>query len=95
MGWSPSIAMPWGLAPTGNRETSPVRVSIRTISDVDDTATHTAPEAIARPLGSSPTGMTARTLLVMGSIRETVPSRVFATQIASAVATTVAGPLPT
>src|SRR5438093_5512236 len=68
---------------------------MRTTSDVEDTATHTASAAIARPLGSSPTGMTARTLPVEGSSRATVPSRVLATHTASAEATTAAGPLPT
>ena len=46
------------------------------------------------PFGPSPTGIVARTPFVAGSIRVTVPSRLFATQTAPAPTATASAPLP-
>src|SRR5262249_56671764 len=52
-------------------------------------------DATATPLGPSPTVITARTAFELGSIRETVPSRLLATQIPSRLVAIASAPLPT
>ena len=57
--------------------------------------TQTPRESAATAVGPSPVGMTATTEFVVGSIRETVPSRLFATHAAPPPNATPAGPFPT
>ena len=65
---------------------------MRRISAVDATATQT-PSPIATDSGWSPTSTVATTRFVAGSIRITVPSRLFTTQTWSAAAAIEDGPV--
>src|SRR6266446_5251855 len=56
--------------------------------------THTSPNAATTPPGAGPT-LIRRVFPLRGSIRETVPSRLFATQTAPAPTATPLGPRPT
>ena len=58
-------------------------------------ATQTRPPPSAIALGAWMTEILASSVPVTGSSRETVPSRLFATQIEPFAASTSAGPLPT
>src|SRR5205085_8406233 len=57
--------------------------------------THTAPEAMATPVGVAPTGIAAWTVPFARSMKDTVSSRLSATQIPPNPTATPAGPFPT
>src|SRR3954469_526814 len=61
----------------------------------DVTHTEPSPTAISPPGPGTPTSIVAATLLVLGSMRETLPSPWFSTQIAAGPAAIKRGDLPT
>ncbi len=72
---------PWGRPPSVIRfVTAPVTGSTRASVPSTSSETHTAFGVTASPFGAAPTGNRSDSVFVFGSMRETVPARLFATQ---------------
>ena len=82
-----------GSAASRRRSTSPPSASSNGHGAC--TVTQTTPPATAIPAGALPRSIVRTTSFVAGSMRETVPSPAFATQIAPAPTATAAGSSPT